>query len=147
MATKTKKKSSKRSPAKRKAAKSAITLKHVSGLKGRGIISLGAESRLELRDRLQMPRSTFGRVVNISERTIAKVEATAEQAEKLTRPYNEVYRLCEALGEVVDEDALGAWFTTPNDAFDGLKPLEVIERGEIDRLWEMVHRLKSGEPG
>ena len=94
-----------------------------------------------------MPRSTFGRVVNISERTIAKVEATAEQAEKLTRPYNEVYRLCEALGEVVDEDALGAWFMTPNDAFEGLKPLEVIERGEIDRLWEMVYRLRSGEPG
>ena len=146
MTTTTKKKSGKRSPAKRKAAKSAITLKHVRGLKGKGIISLGSEARLELRDRLQMPRSTFGRVVNISERTIAKVEATAEQAEKLTRPYNEVYRLCEALGEVVDEDALGAWFMTPNDAFEGLKPLEVIERGEIDRLWEMVYRLRSGEP-
>lgn len=147
MATTTKKKSGKRSPAKRKAANSAITMKHVRGLKGKGIISLGSEARLELRDRLQMPRSTFGRVVNISERTIAKVEATAEQAEKLTRPYNEVYRLCEALGEVVDEDSLGAWFMTPNDAFEGLKPLEVIERGEIDRLWEMVYRLRSGEPG
>lgn len=60
---------------------------------------------------------------------------------------NERHRLCEALSEVVDPDALGSWFKTPNEAFDGLKPIEVIERGEIDRLWEMVFRLRSGMPG
>jgi hypothetical protein len=35
---------------------------------------------------------------------------------------------------------------TPNDAFGGLKPLEVIERGEIDRLWNMIFYLESGVP-
>ncbi|GIW83160.1 MAG: hypothetical protein KatS3mg105_4967 [Gemmatales bacterium] len=141
MATKTKtRKNSKQ-------AKSAITVVRIPGLQGKGLIRLGKESRLELRDRLQMPRVMFGRVVNFSERTIAKVETEAEQVEKLRRPYNEVYRLCEALSEVVDPDALGGWFKTPNEAFDGLKPIEVIERGEIDRLWEMVYRLRSGMPG
>jgi hypothetical protein len=67
--------------------------------------------------------------------------------EKLRGPHNEVYRLCEALSEVVDPDSLGGWFAAPNDAFDGLKPIEMIERGEIDRLWEMVFRLRSGMPG
>ena len=141
MATKTK------TPAGSKRAKSAITVVPVRGLRGKGLIQLGKESRLELRDRLQMPRVVFGRVVNVSERTIAKVEANAEQVEKLRRPYNEVYRLCEALSEVVDPDSLGGWFQTPNNAFDGLKPIEVIERGEIDRLWEVVYRLRSGIPG
>jgi DNA-binding XRE family transcriptional regulator len=141
MATKTK------TSAGSKRAKSAITVVPVRGLRGKGLIQLGKESRLELRDRLQMPRVVFGRVVNVSERTIAKVEAKAEQVEKLRRPYNEVYRLCEALSEVVDPDSLGGWFQTPNNAFDGLKPIEVIERGEIDRLWEMVYRLGSGIPG
>jgi hypothetical protein len=130
-----------------KQSKSAITVVHVQGLQGKGLLQLGKESRLELRDRLQMPRSTFGRVVSVSERTIAKVESQAEEAEKLRRPYNEVYRLCEALSDVVDPDALGGWFKTPNVAFDGLKPIEVIERGEIDRLWEMVYRLRSGMIG
>ena len=37
-----------------------------------------------------------------------------------------------------------SWLDTPNDAFDGLKPLEVIERGEIDRLWNMIFYLESG---
>jgi hypothetical protein len=128
-------------------AKPAITVVRVNGLQGKGLIQLGKESRLELRDRLQKPRVVFGRVVNVSERTIAKVEGEAEQVEKLRRPYNEVYRLCEALSEVVDPDSLGGWFVAPNDAFDGLKPIEVIDRGEIDRLWEMAFRLRSEMPG
>jgi hypothetical protein len=36
--------------------------------------------------------------------------------------------------------------TTPNDAFDGLKPLEVIECGEVDRIWQMIIILRSGVP-
>jgi hypothetical protein len=118
----------------------------IPGLNGRGLVQHGAESRLELRDRLQLPRAMFGRVVNVSERTIAKVEATAAGAEKLRRPYNETYRLIEALDEVVDPASLSSWFDTPNDVFGGLKPIEVIERGDIHRLWEMVFRLRSGIP-
>ena len=125
----------------------AVVSKPIQGLQGKGLIQLGKESRLELRDRLQMPRVTFGRVVNVSERTIAKVEANAEQVEKLRRPYNEIYRLHNALSEVIDPEALGGWFMSPNKASGGLKPVEVIERGEIDRLWEMVFRLRSGMPG
>lgn len=127
--------------------KPATVSRPIAGLYGSGLIRTGDESRLELRDRLQMPRVVFGRVVNVSERTIAKVEAAAERVEKLRRPYNEVYRLHQALGEVVEPKALGAWFITPNEALDGLKPLEVIERGEIDRLWEIAYRLRSGMPG
>jgi hypothetical protein len=36
---------------------------------------------------------------------------------------------------------------SPNEAFSGLKPIELIERGEIDRLWDTVYRLRSGMPG
>ncbi len=124
-----------------------VVAKTIRGLKGRGLLRLGSESKLELRDRLQMPRPMFCRVVNVSERTIAKVESESDDAEKLKRPYNEVYRLLEALDDVVVANSLGSWFQTPNDAFDGLKPIEVIERGEIDRLWNMVFQLRSGMPG
>ncbi len=48
--------------------------------------------------------------------------------------------------EVVAADAIPAWLDTPNEAFDGLKPLEVIERGEIDRLWNLIFYLDSGVP-
>lgn len=55
-------------------------------------------------------------------------------------------RLEAALAKVMNVKALGKWFEEPNPAFDGLKPLEVIERGEIDRLWAMIHQLESGTP-
>ena len=44
-------------------------------------------------------------------------------------------------------DSNGAWLDAPNPAFDGLKPLEVIERGEIDRLWNMIFYLESSLAG
>lgn len=124
-----------------------VRSKAIPGLKGVGLLLVGSDSKLELRERLSMTRPLFCRIVNVSERTIAKVESETDTAEKLKRPYNEVYRLIEALDDVVDVNSLGEWFQEPNDVFDGLKPLEVIERGEIDRLWNMVYELKSGMPG
>ena len=119
----------------------------VQGLHGVRVVKIGSESKLELRHNLGMPREAFGRLVNVSVRAIATVESKMEKVEKLQRNYVEVKRLCDALAEVVDAATLGDWFDTPNDAFDGLKPIEVIERGEIDRLWEMFFRLRSGIPG
>lgn len=129
-----------------KKALSPIRAKAIAGLKGQGLLSLGGKSKLELRDVLAMTRPMFARVVDVSERTVADAES-GRAASKLMRNYNEAYRLVEALSEVVDRESLGLWFRTPNDSFDGLKPIEVIERGEIDRLWNMVFQLQTGMPG
>jgi hypothetical protein len=58
----------------------------------------------------------------------------------------ELQRLTNALAEVMKKESLGNWLQTPNEAFDGLKPLEVIDRGEGDRLWSMIYFLRSGVP-
>ncbi|TWT38870.1 hypothetical protein Enr8_05640 [Blastopirellula retiformator] len=142
-----KKPSPKHAPPKRSKQRVEPEVVSVNGLKGVGLVRFAGETKLELRDRLKMSRDMFGRVVNVSVRTLAKVESEGQQVEKLRRPYNEVYRLHQTLSEVVDPSALGSWFSDPNPAFDGLKPIEVIERGEIDRLWEMAYRLRSGMPG
>jgi hypothetical protein len=59
----------------------------------------------------------------------------------------EAARLYDAPADAVEPAAIGPWFVTPNKALAGLKPLETIERGEIDRLWDMAYRLRSGLPG
>lgn len=110
-------------------------------------MKVNGEAKLELRNTLGMPREIFGRLVNVSVKTIADVESKRKKVKKLQRNYVEAKRLCDTLSEVVDPACLGEWFETPNDAFDEFKPIEVIERGEIDRLWEMVYRLRSGMPG
>jgi len=135
---------------KRKAAtnkKSCVRATSIRGLHGVRGVDISGETKLELRYKLRMPREAFGRLVNVSVRTIADVESKQKKVGKLQRNYVEVERLCDSLSEVVDSACLGDWFDTPNDAFGSLKPVEVIERGEIDRLWEMFYRLRSGMPG
>lgn len=53
--------------------------------------------------------------------------------------------LHEALAQVMQTEAIPSWLDTPNPAFEGLKPLEVVERGQIDRLWRMLFHLEVGD--
>ena len=52
-----------------------------------------------------------------------------------------------SLATLIPEEAVGVWLKEPNPAFDGSTPLQVIERGESDRIWRMISELESGAPG
>jgi hypothetical protein len=54
-------------------------------------------------------------------------------------------RLFDALAEVVPASQIGPWLDIPNPAFEGSTPLQVIERGESDRLWRMIWELRNGK--
>lgn len=86
----------------------------------------------------------FSRLTGFSERAIAGWEAGEPVSESARRRLLETDRFRERLAQVVKANAIPAWLETPNAAFDGLKPVEVIERGEIDRLWSMIFYLESG---
>ncbi len=60
---------------------------------------------------------------------------------------NEATRLRDALAELMKEEAIGEWLQRPNKRFDGSTPLQMIERGETDRLWRMIWHLREGNPG
>jgi hypothetical protein len=55
-------------------------------------------------------------------------------------------RLRRALVDVMPEDVIPSWLETECKALGGLKPIEVLERGEIDRLWRTIFFLGSGVP-
>jgi hypothetical protein len=99
-----------------------------------------------VRGRLGLSRKLFSRLAGFSERAIADWESGKPVSEPGLRRIRELDRFRERLAEVVAAEAIPAWLDTPNAAFDGLKPLEVIERGEIDRLWNMIFYLESGLP-
>ena len=89
----------------------------------------------------------FARLANCSERHLAGLENDGKTlSETQRRRMVEIARLQDALSEVVDASFIADWLNSPNEHFDGLKPLEVIERGEIDRVWELVFYLRSGMP-
>src|SRR5262245_46991859 len=97
-----------------------------------------------LRQKLGLTRKVFSRLTGFSERAIAGWEGRCPVSEPGLRRIREIQRFQERLCEVVDPESIPDWLETPNPAFDGLKPLEVIERGEIDRLWDMIFYLESG---
>jgi hypothetical protein len=97
-----------------------------------------------VRGQLGLSRKLFSRLSGFSERAIADWEGGKPVSEPGLRRIKELDRFRDRLSEVVAAEAIPAWFDTPNEAFDGLKPLEVIERGEIDRLWSMIFYLESG---
>jgi hypothetical protein len=58
-----------------------------------------------------------------------------------------VCRLFNALAEVVPASQIGPWLGTPNPAFEASTPIQVIERGESDRIWRMIWELRGGNSG
>jgi hypothetical protein len=68
-----------------------------------------------------------------------------ELAQRVNRQwFLELEGLTDALRGLFKAEALAEWFDTPNPAFGGLKPIELIERGESDRLWQMIFGLRAG---
>jgi DNA-binding transcriptional regulator YiaG len=101
----------------------------------------------QLRDDLGLTQPELARLLGFSTRWVATQEANGARADAgAERQLVEIARLVEALSRVVQPESLRGWFTRPNRAFEGLKPLEVVERGQIDRLWQMIFFLESGVP-
>lgn len=98
----------------------------------------------QLRKDWSLATRDFARITGFSERAIAGWEAGAVIGPPARRRLLELRRLFVSLAELVEADALPGWFQSPNEALGGLKPIEAVERGEIDRLWRMIFFLESG---
>jgi hypothetical protein len=44
----------------------------------------------------------------------------------------------------MDSAYVARWFDEPNEMLAGLKPVEAVERGQIDLVWQVVEGLRSG---
>lgn len=101
---------------------------------------------LRLRSRLGFSRETFVRLLPMSIRSLATIEQGVCPTPAVARRLTEIGRVVDALSEVIAAESVGTWMLQPNPAFGGLKPIEVIERGETDRIWQTVFMLRSGNP-
>lgn len=100
-----------------------------------------------LRERIGLNRRLFARLTGYSERALAAWEGGKQLSDQALPRMIEIKRLHAALSRVMKAEFVGTWLQTPNQAFEKLKPIEVVERGEIDRLWKMIHVLESGQAG
>jgi hypothetical protein len=87
------------------------------------------------------------RLTGTSPRTVAKWAQGESPSPKQQKALVEMDRLLDALGRIMEPAQIGKWLKTPNQAFDGSTPLQVIEHGQGDRIWRMIYYIESGQPG
>jgi DNA-binding transcriptional regulator YiaG len=100
----------------------------------------------EVRAGLGVTREFFARLTGFSVRAIAGWEAGRTVSEAGRRRILEMKRLREMLAEGMRPEFIAQWLETPCEGLGGLKPVEVLERGETDRLWRVALLIGSGMP-
>ena len=101
----------------------------------------------DLTTQYKISYDTLTRITGFSPRAVVNWSRGNKPSASTSRRLTEIKRLFAALRGLISPEAIGPWLKEPNPAFDGSTPLQVIERGEADRIWRMVYELQSGEPG
>jgi DNA-binding transcriptional regulator YiaG len=116
---------------------------------GRGALAFHAKeaSIKQFCDTYGVTRDAFTRMTGFSPRAVANWSSGKVPGPSARKRLTELTRLFDALSELVDRKAIPSWLGTSNPSFEGSTPLQVIERGEIDRLWRMIWQLESGNSG
>jgi len=101
---------------------------------------------VEVRAGLGVTREFFARLTGFSIRAIAGWEVGRPVSEAGRRRVLEMKRLRDLLAEGMRPEFIARWLETPCEGLGGLKPVEVLERGETDRLWRVALPIGSGMP-
>lgn len=109
-----------------------------------------AEHKFDVRsfcDTYAVTQEAFTRLAGFSPRAVGLWANGRTPSVSTQRRLSEISRLFSTLSRTVDARRIGPWLRTANPAFEGSTPLQVIERGETDRIWRMIYELESGQPG
>jgi DNA-binding transcriptional regulator YiaG len=98
-------------------------------------------------DRFGVRQDTLSRMTGFSPRAVAEWARGKEPSAPAKKVFTEMDRLLDALARLMQPKEVGQWLKQPNPAFDGSTPVQVIERGQLDRIWRMLYYAESGEPG
>lgn len=101
----------------------------------------------QLAARFGVRQETLSRMTGFSPRAVAEWAGGKEPSAPAKKAFSEMDRLLDALGRLMEPKQVGLWLKEPNAAFDGSTPVQVIERGQGDRIWRMLYYAESGEPG
>jgi hypothetical protein len=89
----------------------------------------------------------ISRLTGTALRTVAYWQAGKEPQRSSRQKLSELYRLFDELSGMIQSKSIGPWLNRSTPAFEGSTPLQVIERGEADRVWKMIWELREGHSG
>lgn len=108
---------------------------------------VGAPAIDELTDKFGLRQETVSRLTGFSLRAVADWSKGKTHSSSVRRALVEMDRLLDSLARLMQPKDVGRWLKEPNSALDGSSPVQVIERGQGDRIWRLLYFLESGEPG
>lgn len=101
----------------------------------------------ELAEEYGFGNDALARLLGMSVRSVSGLRNERhEMSDVHRRKVVELCRLVELLAAVMDAGYIATWMETAVPALNDFKPIELIERGEIVRILDLINRLRSGSP-
>jgi hypothetical protein len=89
----------------------------------------------------------LARAMSVSRRSVS-LWLAGKEPERINRVrIKEFARLIAELCTIVKPEKLKDWWNKPVSNFGGSTPLQVLERGEMDRIWRMIWEVREGNSG
>jgi DNA-binding transcriptional regulator YiaG len=101
----------------------------------------------KIANKFGLQQETLSRMTGFSLRAVANWNSGKSPSAPVRRALVEMDRLLDSLSRLMKPKDVGRWLKEPNPALDGSTPVQVIERGQTDRIWRLLYFLESGEPG
>ena len=101
----------------------------------------------KIAEKFGLRQETLSRMTGFSLRAVAGWSKGKAPSAPVRRALVEMDRLLDSLSRLMKPKDVGRWLKEPNPALDGSTPVQVIERGQSDRIWRLLYYLESGEPG
>lgn len=99
------------------------------------------------REDLGLTVDDFAKLLGSTTRTVSGWEAHQTAMSPLAaRVFLEVKALIDRLAALSDPSTFRGWLFGPNQTFGGSSPIQLIQNGQMYRLWELVFRIESGNP-
>jgi transcriptional regulator with XRE-family HTH domain len=99
-----------------------------------------------LRKNLGLTLDEFAQLLGSSARSVSGWENGQAMSQLAERVFREVKALIGRLSALSDPARFPDWLKKQNPAFSGLSPIQLIQSGQMYRLWELVFRIESGNP-
>jgi DNA-binding XRE family transcriptional regulator len=100
----------------------------------------------QLREKLGLTLDEFASLLGSSARSVSGWENGQPMSQLAERMFREVRALIDRLSALADPAQLPAWLRQPNPTFGGFSPLQLIQSGQMYKLWELIFRIESGDP-
>ena len=100
----------------------------------------------KLREELQLSHEVLARLIACSQEQIEEWETGKPLPTETRQRIKDILGIKSELEKLMQRDFIAEWLEKPNESLDGQTPLEILERGEFDRIRDWIHDTVFGGP-